>query len=78
MPFHSYLFFKDRVKLLGDFPPDIKEPLLNLHKTLNGSSVEEFLEAVEPAFSAVGLLLRKPDKKKDRLVSNFGLLLSVA
>lgn len=64
--FKYYLSLQERLKILNDCPPDMKEPLLKLHKTLTGNSVEDFLEAVEPAFPAVGLMLRKPDKKKDR------------
>ncbi|XP_054272372.1 E3 UFM1-protein ligase 1 homolog [Macrosteles quadrilineatus] len=60
------LTVEERVKILSECPTDMKDPLQKVHKSLAGSSVEDFLEAVDPAFSAVGLLLRKADKKKDR------------
>ncbi|KAG8269079.1 E3 UFM1-protein ligase 1 [Homalodisca vitripennis] len=57
---------EDRLKILGECPADTKDQLMKLHKAVSGSSIDEFLETVEPAFTAVGLLLRKPDKKKER------------
>ncbi|CAB0015862.1 unnamed protein product [Nesidiocoris tenuis] len=57
---------QDRAKLLGQLNGDVKEALTGLNKLLSSSSVEDFIAAIEPALSAVGLLSRKADKKKER------------
>lgn len=57
-----------RQKILVEFPSDVREPLSNLHRTVTGSSIEEFLGSVEPAMAACCLVLRKFDKKKERPV----------
>jgi hypothetical protein len=56
------------LKILNDSPNECKEPLLKLHKSLNTSSVEEFLNCVEAALGpgVCDMVLRKPDKKKER------------
>lgn len=56
-----------RAKMLNEFTKETKEPLMKLHKTVMGSSVEEFFAALEPACTAADIMLRKPDKKRDRL-----------
>uniref|UniRef100_A0A1B6D5T8 E3 UFM1-protein ligase 1 homolog n=1 Tax=Clastoptera arizonana TaxID=38151 RepID=A0A1B6D5T8_9HEMI len=55
-----------RQKVLNEIPTDIKDPLTKLHKAVGGSSLDDFMAAVDPAFAAVDLMLRKPDKKKER------------
>lgn len=39
-----------------------------LNKTLSGTSIEEYLAATESALQACSMILKKVDKKKDRLV----------
>lgn len=55
-----------RTKLLSELSAEVREPLTKLNKCLAGNSVDEFLVTTEPALSAVGLLSRKPDKKKEK------------
>ncbi|XP_043479202.1 E3 UFM1-protein ligase 1 homolog [Leptopilina heterotoma] len=55
-----------RQKLLLEFPKDIKESLGELHRSVIGESVEDFLNSIESAMIACCLVLRKYDKKKDR------------
>lgn len=57
---------ESRQKLLIEFPKDIKESLGELHRTVIGESVEDFLNAIEPAMVVCCLVLKKYDKKKDR------------
>lgn len=55
-----------RQKLLLEFPKDIKESLGELHRSVIGESVEDFLNSIESAMIACCLVLKKYDKKKDR------------
>lgn len=55
-----------RVKMLNEFPKEIKEPLMKLHKVVMGNSVDEFFTTLEPACAAADIMIRKADKKKDR------------
>eukprot|EP00092_Neocalanus_flemingeri_P007696 GFUD01008312.1.p1 GENE.GFUD01008312.1~~GFUD01008312.1.p1 ORF type:complete len:788 (+),score=294.35 GFUD01008312.1:119-2482(+) len=58
-----------RVKVINELPKDISESALKIHKAVNGNSVTEFLVVLE---SQVGpfcdVMLKKPDKKKDRQI----------
>ncbi|KYM99511.1 PREDICTED: E3 UFM1-protein ligase 1 homolog [Cyphomyrmex costatus] len=56
-----------RQRLLLELPADVKEPLTVIHKTIMGDSVEDFLNNVDRAMAACCLVLKKYDKKKDRL-----------
>lgn len=56
---------------------DYKTPLSNLNKSLNGTSIDEYLLASESALQACSMILKKVDKKKDRtliLCHKHGLL----
>ncbi|KAL8584472.1 hypothetical protein ACOMHN_032090 [Nucella lapillus] len=57
-----------RLKLISSLPKDVQAPLSRMHLTLNGQSVEEFLAPMEQlcGSSHVSILLRKPDKRKER------------
>jgi hypothetical protein len=56
-----------RVKLLGQFPKDISEHLIVIHKALNSNKVEEFVLSLEDHLGeACDVMIRKVDKKKDR------------
>ncbi|XP_043279761.1 E3 UFM1-protein ligase 1 homolog [Venturia canescens] len=57
-----------RIKMLTEFPNDVKEALGNLHRTIVANSTEEFLNSIEPAMAACCLVLKKFDKKKERPV----------
>ena len=58
-----------RVKMLNAFSKETKDPLMKLHKAVIGSSVDEFFAALDPAYAAAEIVIRKADKKKDRLLS---------
>lgn len=72
--FLNVFFRQDRQKILTECPADTKNPLFKLNKSVIGNSIDEFFDAVEPAFTAICLLLRKPDKKKERYVVRTSLL----
>ncbi|XP_003700994.2 UFM1 specific ligase 1 [Megachile rotundata] len=55
-----------RQKMLLDVPEDVKEPLMNVHKSIAGNSVDDFLNVAEPAMAICCLVLKKYDKKKER------------
>ncbi len=58
---------EQRLKLLSELAKDVAEPLHAMHKALAASEVAVFLEEFErSAPAAVDVLLRKPDKKRDR------------
>lgn len=68
---HSVMETKDltveaRQKLIADLEPNVRAPLLVLHKSVQGCSVEEFLTASDAALVACDVVLRKADKKKDK------------
>ncbi|XP_051940382.1 E3 UFM1-protein ligase 1 [Hippocampus zosterae] len=55
-----------RLKILAKVSDDTKAPLIKLHNSLNGKTIEEFLENLETAAEACGFMLKKADKKKER------------
>ncbi|XP_072532755.1 E3 UFM1-protein ligase 1 isoform X2 [Salminus brasiliensis] len=55
-----------RLKILGKLPDETKAPLMKLHNSLNGKTVEDFLSSLEAATEDCGLMLKKADKKKER------------
>ncbi|KAI1897424.1 hypothetical protein AGOR_G00083150 [Albula goreensis] len=55
-----------RMKILGKLPEETKAPLMKLHNSLNGKSIEDFLTNLEPAAEACGFMLKKGDKKRER------------
>ncbi|XP_048505536.1 E3 UFM1-protein ligase 1 homolog isoform X2 [Athalia rosae] len=56
-----------RQKIIAELPPDVREPLNLIHKVASsGASVDELLNAAEPALAACCMVLRKYDKKKER------------
>lgn len=55
-----------RQKLINGLPQNLRTPLQGLHKALQGSNVEEFLNEAESALSACDVVLRKVDKKKEK------------
>lgn len=58
-----------RVKIIGQLPKDISEPALKIHKAVLGSSVSEFLSVLDTFIVPLcDVMLRKPDKKKDRQI----------
>jgi len=58
-----------RVKVINELPKDISEPALKIHKAANGNSVTEFLVVLEAQVGPLcDVMLKKPDKKKDRQI----------
>ncbi|KAK1135631.1 hypothetical protein K0M31_000219 [Melipona bicolor] len=55
-----------RQKMLLDLPGDVKEPLTNIHKSISGNSIDDFLNFVDAAMASCCLVLKKYDKKKER------------
>ncbi|XP_063234235.1 LOW QUALITY PROTEIN: E3 UFM1-protein ligase 1 homolog [Bacillus rossius redtenbacheri] len=57
-----------RVKIMNEVPNNVSDPLMKLHKSLSGSSVDEFVTCVEAALGpgVCDMVLRKLDKKKER------------
>ncbi|XP_076648226.1 UFM1 specific ligase 1 [Halictus rubicundus] len=55
-----------RQKILLDLPHDVKEPLSNIHKSVTGTSIDDFFNAADAAMASCCLVLKKYDKKKER------------
>ncbi|XP_074653145.1 E3 UFM1-protein ligase 1-like isoform X2 [Tubulanus polymorphus] len=57
-----------RVRLLSKLPDDVKVSLTKLHTSLNKESLDEFHVALDLICdpSCLGIMLKKPDKKKER------------
>ncbi|CAL1585403.1 unnamed protein product [Knipowitschia caucasica] len=55
-----------RLKIIGKLPDETKGPLMKLHNTLNGKSIEDFLTNIESSAEVCGFMLKKADKKKER------------
>ncbi|KAK6297301.1 hypothetical protein J4Q44_G00318840 [Coregonus suidteri] len=55
-----------RVKILGKLPEETKGPLMKVHNSLNGKTIEDFLTNIETAVEVCGFLLKKGDKKRER------------
>lgn len=59
---------EQRLRAAIDAAADLKEILTRLHKSLSGTSVEEFLQAVDVALGPSGadIMVYKHDKKRER------------
>lgn len=68
--FHEFAF-KSILFSFAHLGQEYKSALAALNKAVAGSSVDEFLESAENALEACGMILKKIDKKKDRLVVEF-------
>nr|CAG4640670.1 EOG090X0267 [Eulimnadia texana] len=55
-----------RQKLIEELPASVRPALLAVQKSLSGTSVEDFVGALESALSSCEITLRKTDKKKDK------------
>ncbi|XP_051951847.1 E3 UFM1-protein ligase 1 [Xyrauchen texanus] len=55
-----------RLKILAKLSDEVKAPLMKLHNSLNGKSIEDFLSCLETSAEECGLLLKKGDKKRER------------
>lgn len=59
---------EQKIKFVNDLPTEYKTPLLVTLKTLSGQSVEDFMKTAEEALTSCSMILKKIDKKKDRVV----------
>lgn len=57
-----------RMKFVNELPLEYKKPLVPLLKSLLGQSVDDFMKLIEDGLSACSMILKKIDKKKDRIV----------
>uniref|UniRef100_A0A3B3QXE1 E3 UFM1-protein ligase 1 n=1 Tax=Paramormyrops kingsleyae TaxID=1676925 RepID=A0A3B3QXE1_9TELE len=55
-----------RIRILAKLPEDTKAPMMKLHNSLNGRSIEDFLTYLEPSVEVCGFMLKKGDKKRER------------
>ncbi|XP_038155217.1 E3 UFM1-protein ligase 1 [Cyprinodon tularosa] len=55
-----------RVKILGKLSEDTRGPLMKLHNSLNGKTIEDFLTNLETCAEVCGFMLKKGDKKRER------------
>uniref|UniRef100_A0A1A7XR01 E3 UFM1-protein ligase 1 n=1 Tax=Iconisemion striatum TaxID=60296 RepID=A0A1A7XR01_9TELE len=55
-----------RVKILGKLSEETKGPLMKLHNSLNGKTLEDFLSNLETCAEICSFMLKKGDKKKER------------
>ncbi|XP_015831693.1 E3 UFM1-protein ligase 1 [Nothobranchius furzeri] len=55
-----------RVKILGKLSEETKGPLLKLHNSLSGKTLEDFLFNLETCAEVCSFMLKKGDKKKER------------
>jgi len=60
--------FQIRTKILNEMTATMKAALTPVHKTLAGDSLDDFQTAVDAALApgACDVMIRKPDKKKER------------
>uniref|UniRef100_A0A3Q2ZPN1 E3 UFM1-protein ligase 1 n=1 Tax=Kryptolebias marmoratus TaxID=37003 RepID=A0A3Q2ZPN1_KRYMA len=55
-----------RLKIVGKLSEETKGPLMKLHNSLNGKTLEDFLTNLETCAEVCGFMLKKADKKKER------------
>ncbi|XP_013882362.1 E3 UFM1-protein ligase 1 [Austrofundulus limnaeus] len=55
-----------RLKILSKLSEETKGPLMKLHNSLNGKTLEDFLTNLETCAEVCGFMLKKGDKKRDR------------
>lgn len=59
---------EQRAKLINGLPAETKPALQNLLKTLSMQNLDEFMASVEESLAACSMIIKKIDKKKDRLI----------
>ncbi|KAL0880232.1 hypothetical protein ABMA27_002693 [Loxostege sticticalis] len=62
------LSVEQRNKILKDLSDEYKKPLAALNATLSEQNVELFYQAVDVCLSECGMILKKVDKKKDKIL----------
>uniref|UniRef100_A0A6P7GGM9 E3 UFM1-protein ligase 1 homolog n=1 Tax=Diabrotica virgifera virgifera TaxID=50390 RepID=A0A6P7GGM9_DIAVI len=56
-----------RIKFVNELPKEYQESLYSVVKTLSGQSIDDFLTTAESALVSCSMILKKIDKKKDRI-----------
>ncbi|XP_026748943.1 E3 UFM1-protein ligase 1 homolog [Galleria mellonella] len=62
------LTIEQRNKIINDLPDEYKKTLVALNATLSDQNMELFYQAVDVCLSECGMILKKVDKKKDKLL----------
>lgn len=59
---------EQRLKLVNELPAEAKPALQNLIKSLSAQSLDDFTVAVEESLAVCSMIIKKIDKKKDRVI----------
>ncbi|XP_032516663.2 E3 UFM1-protein ligase 1 homolog [Danaus plexippus] len=62
------LSVEQRNKIMNDLPEEYMKPIRALNSTLSEQNMEQFYQAVDVCLTECGMILKKVDKKKDRLL----------
>ncbi|KAM3958959.1 LOW QUALITY PROTEIN: UFM1 specific ligase 1 [Aphomia sociella] len=62
------LTVEQRNKIINDLPDEYKKPLTALNATLSDQNMELYYQAVDVCLAGCGMILKKIDKKKDKLL----------
>lgn len=62
------LSVEQRNKIISDLSDEFSKPLIALNMALTGQNMDLFYQAVEVCLSEFGMILKKIDKKKDKLL----------
>lgn len=62
------LTVEQRNKIINDLPDEFMKPLVSLNGTLSEQNMESFFQAIDACLSEFGMILKKVDKKKDKLL----------
>lgn len=58
---------QSRQKLLSTLTnKDLKDLFTKLHKSVNGNSMEEFLDLMDKVLDSLNIMMKKMDKKKEK------------
>ncbi|XP_044761553.1 E3 UFM1-protein ligase 1 homolog [Coccinella septempunctata] len=57
-----------RIKFTNELQPDIRNLLLPLVKALSSKNIDDFMAVIDDALGACSMILKKIDKKKDRVI----------
>ncbi|XP_045449576.1 E3 UFM1-protein ligase 1 homolog [Melitaea cinxia] len=62
------LSVEQRNKIINDLSDEYKKPLKSLNSTISEQNMEQFYQAIDVCLSECGMILKKIDKKKDKLL----------
>lgn len=57
-----------RIKFINELKAEYRAPLIALVKTLSGANIDEFMESIDAALATCSMIMKKVDKKKDRVL----------